>query len=308
MFPSTNLISTISSSTLDLFLLWSFSFYLSSSSHHSNNGLSSACSSPAQVNRISSNRVSSSQRSSLPPSSNCLFLQTEDWTKSQRSCLPGTPKEQWATTTNVECSLTAITSLLSRLKTTTNQTTQKLTFSLQERILRLEKQSLAITRRILRNQLAALKVSFEDFYTNYYNDQNCCKNSSFEDFYTNYYNGQSCCESNYDDNIMIKMTRAAVKVCNQDFSNLRRDTRSSRRVFLTIWKGEKVGWCEVMEKMTNTRFTFDVSFIHSFTVVQVWGAGRQEGKGGFKLFVLFVMKLNFLTSFFLFLLLSVIKL
>ena len=51
-----------------------------------------------------------------------------------------------------------------------NQTTQKLTFSLQERILRLEKQSLAITRRILRNQLAALKVSFEDFYTNYYND------------------------------------------------------------------------------------------------------------------------------------------
>ena len=78
MFPSTNLISTISSSTLDLFLLWSFSFYLSSSPHHSNNGLSSACSSPAQVNRISSNRVSSSQRSSLSLSSNCFFLQTQD--------------------------------------------------------------------------------------------------------------------------------------------------------------------------------------------------------------------------------------
>ena len=78
MFPSTNLISTISSSTLDLFLLWSFSFYLTSFPPHNNNGLSSACSSPAQVNRISSNRVSSSQRSSLSLSSNCFFLQTQD--------------------------------------------------------------------------------------------------------------------------------------------------------------------------------------------------------------------------------------
>ena len=131
MFPSTNLISTISSSTLDLFLLWSFSFYLSSSPLLLNDNGLSACSSPAQVNRISSNRVSSSQRSSLPPSSNWLkwktfFFVTQDWTKSQRSCLPGTPKEQWATTTNVECSLTAITSLLSRFKmhiTTTTTTT-----------------------------------------------------------------------------------------------------------------------------------------------------------------------------------------
>ena len=44
--------------------------------------------------------------------------------------------------------------------------------------------------------------------------------------------------------IMIKMTRLAVKVCSQDFSDLRRDTRSSRKVFLTIWKGEKGGGVE----------------------------------------------------------------
>ena len=131
MLSSTNLISTISSSSLDLFLLWSFSFYLSSSPLLLNDNGLSACSSPAQVNRISSNRVSSSQRSSLPPSSNWLkwktfFFVTQDWTKSQRSCLPGTQKDQWATTTNVECSLTAITSLLSRFKmhiTTTTTTT-----------------------------------------------------------------------------------------------------------------------------------------------------------------------------------------
>ena len=130
MFPSTNLISTISSSSLDLFLLWSFSFYLSSSPLLLNDNGLSACSSPAQVNRISSNRVSSSQRSSLPPSSNWLkwktfFFVTQDWTKSQRSCLPGTQKDQWATTTNVECSLTAITSLLSRLKTHIQQQQQQ---------------------------------------------------------------------------------------------------------------------------------------------------------------------------------------
>ena len=126
MFSSTNLISTISSSSLDLFLLWSFSFYLSSSPLLLNDNGLSACSSPGQVNWISSNRVSSSQRSSLPLSSICFFLQTQDWTKFERSCLPGTQKDQWATTTNVECSLTAITSLLSRFKmhiTTTTTTT-----------------------------------------------------------------------------------------------------------------------------------------------------------------------------------------
>ena len=121
-----------------------------------------------------------------------------------------------------------------------NQTTQKLTFFLQERILRLEKQSLAITRRILRNQLAALKVSFEDFYTNYYNYPSCRENNY--DNNNNDDNEPSSCEKDYD-NIMIKMTRAAVKVCNQDFSDLKRDTRSSRKVFLTIWKGESVGSC-----------------------------------------------------------------
>ena len=81
--------------------------------------------------------------------------------------------------------------------------------------------------------------------------------------------------------IMMKMTRAAVKVCNQDFSDLRRDTRSSRRVFLTIWKGEKVG-CHGMvsnnKSVTKIRFHLSQSSIYSFIHTLMYRYEEQAGR------------------------------